>query len=94
MISTSKLGYSFKAIISFKVYTGKMQSFLKFISEMHEVYECNRVTGEHCLIMKLIVQKPNELENIINLFSDFGESTTSIVLSSPVEHKVFNQNKN
>lgn len=86
-----KLGYSLKASILFKAQNGKMQSFLAHISQMPEVYQCDRITGEYCLVMKVIVKHPNDLENIINQFSEYGEPTTSVILSSPVEYKVVKQ---
>ncbi|WP_044174271.1 Lrp/AsnC family transcriptional regulator [Flectobacillus major] len=87
-LDCEKLGYSLKASILFKAHSGKIQAFLNYIKQMPEIYQCDRITGEYCLVMKLVVKRPNDLENIINQFSEFGDSTTSVILSSPIDSKV------
>jgi Lrp/AsnC family leucine-responsive transcriptional regulator len=49
-----------------------------------EVIECHRVTGEDCYIMKIVVPDIDHLEGIIDRFTPFGSTTTSIIHSSPV----------
>jgi Lrp/AsnC family transcriptional regulator, leucine-responsive regulatory protein len=88
VLDVSKLGYSLKALITFKIYTGKLDSFLNFLKQKEEVYECLRVTGNDCLVIHVMIRNPAHLEKLINEFLPFGEPTTSIVLSSPIEGKV------
>jgi hypothetical protein len=45
---------------------------------------CHRGTGNECFIMKVAVGSIPELENLIDEFTQFGQVTTSIVLSSPI----------
>src|ERR687891_138823 len=49
-----------------------------------EVVECHRVTGEDCFYMKLHVRSVEHLEEVIDRFVPYGQTTTSIVQSSPV----------
>ena len=49
-----------------------------------EVTECHRVTGEDCFVMRLHVRDVLHLEELIDRFVLYGQSTTSIVQSSPV----------
>jgi Lrp/AsnC family leucine-responsive transcriptional regulator len=52
-----------------------------------EVVECHRITGEDCFFMKAHVRSVEHLEEIIDRFVIFGQTTTSIVQSSPVPRR-------
>jgi Lrp/AsnC family leucine-responsive transcriptional regulator len=52
--------------------------------ETPEVVECHRITGEDCFFMKAHVRDVEHLEEVIDRFVVFGQTTTSIVQSSPV----------
>lgn len=81
-----KLGYLLKAIINFKVNQGQLHQFLKFVNTLKEVQECLRITGMNCVMMKVMVRTPGELEQLINKLYQYGEPNTSLVLSN---HKDF-----
>jgi Lrp/AsnC family leucine-responsive transcriptional regulator len=52
-----------------------------------EVTECHRVTGEDCFVMRLHVRDVGHLEEVIDAFLLYGQTTTSIVQSSPVPRR-------
>ena len=93
VIDLDKIGLPLKAIIGFKIsQTGNFKNFIKILDTIPEVYECTRVTGKDCLFIKLAVKDSVQLESIIDRFVEYGETTTSIVLSNPIESKVFRPN--
>jgi Lrp/AsnC family leucine-responsive transcriptional regulator len=49
-----------------------------------EVTECHRVTGDDCFVMRLHVRDVTHLEELIDRFVIYGQTTTSIIQSSPV----------
>jgi len=49
-----------------------------------EVVECHRITGEDCYFMKAHVRDVTHMEEVIDVFAVYGQTTTSIVQSSPV----------
>ena len=49
-----------------------------------EVTECHRVTGDDCFVMRVHVRDVLHLEELIDRFVLYGQTTTSIVQSSPV----------
>jgi Lrp/AsnC family leucine-responsive transcriptional regulator len=49
-----------------------------------EVVECHRITGEDCYFMKLHLRDVEHLEEVIDRFAVYGQTTTSIMQSSPV----------
>ena len=49
-----------------------------------EVVECHRITGEDCFFMKAHVRDVEHLEEVIDRFTPFGQTTTSVMQTSPV----------
>ena len=49
-----------------------------------EVVECHRITGEDCYLLRAHVRSVTHLEELIDRFTPFGQTTTSIIQSSPV----------
>ncbi len=88
-LALSEIGRPLTAFVSLKLHAGKLTDFLVVVKGLPEIFECHRVTGNECLIMKAALKSPLHLEKLINKLMEFGEPTTSVILSSPVEHKVF-----
>ena len=59
----------------------------KVVSAMPEVLECHRATGGACFIIKVAVEDMSHLERVSDAFADFGQLTTTIVLSTLIERK-------
>ena len=69
--------------------TGELCTALaRVIHEFPEVLECHRVTGEEAFIAKVVLRSVTHLERLIDRLMPYGETITSIVLSSPVTHRV------
>lgn len=83
-----KIGYALTAIITFTCHPEKTSAFLKLMGKMQEVLECYRVTGHYGLFMKVAIKTPGHLEEVIDKFNEYGETTTFIVLSRPLEYRV------
>jgi Lrp/AsnC family leucine-responsive transcriptional regulator len=56
-----------------------------------EVVECHRGTGADSFIMKVHVRSVEHLESLIDRLTPFGTTSTSIVLSSPVEKRAIDR---
>ena len=52
-----------------------------------EVLECERVTGDDCFVIKAHVRDVDHLEEVIDRFTPFGQTTTSLVQSAPVPRR-------
>jgi Lrp/AsnC family leucine-responsive transcriptional regulator len=52
-----------------------------------EIIECHRVTGEESYVVKAVVRSVAHLEELIDRLMPYGETKTSVVLSSPVTHR-------
>jgi Lrp/AsnC family leucine-responsive transcriptional regulator len=55
------------------------------LEKMPEVFECHRCTGDESFVLKARVGSVGRLEALIDKLSPFGATTTSLILSSPVE---------
>jgi len=66
----------------------KSVQFTTLARRLPEVLECHRVTGQESYIAKVAVPSVRELEAILERLTAYGQPTTSIVLSSPVRHRV------
>jgi Lrp/AsnC family leucine-responsive transcriptional regulator len=56
----------------------------RIVSEYPEVLECHRITGAESYSMKVALRSVEHLQELIDRLMPYGETVTSIVLSSPV----------
>lgn len=49
------------------------------------VVECHRVTGDDCFLMKVHVSAIDRLEEVLDEFLPYGQTTSSIIVSTPVQ---------
>jgi Lrp/AsnC family transcriptional regulator, leucine-responsive regulatory protein len=59
----------------------------EIVADYPEVLECHRITGAESYIMKVALRSVEHLQQFIDRLMAFGETVTSIVLSSPVRHR-------
>lgn len=85
-IDPAALGFGMMAIIRLRTTHEHIKASLKLFTEMPQVIEVLRLTGEDCFILKVLVPTPAELETIVDTIARFGAVTTSLVLrSEPVK---------
>jgi Lrp/AsnC family transcriptional regulator, leucine-responsive regulatory protein len=78
------LGYALTAVLRVRPAPRQLQKVAQLARETPEVVECHRITGEDCFFLKLHLRDVEHLEEVIDRFITFGQTTTSIVQSSPV----------
>jgi Lrp/AsnC family transcriptional regulator, leucine-responsive regulatory protein len=78
------LGLSLSAIIRVRPSPGQIQNVAELARETAEVVECHRVTGDDCYVMRAHLRDVIHLEEVIDRFTVLGQTTTSIMQSSPV----------
>jgi Lrp/AsnC family leucine-responsive transcriptional regulator len=83
-VDPKSLGYSLTAVLRIRPSPRQLQKVAALAGDTHEVVECHRITGEDCFFMKLHVRDVEHLEEVIDRFLPFGQTTTSIIQSSPV----------
>jgi Lrp/AsnC family leucine-responsive transcriptional regulator len=80
-IDAASLGLGMMAVIRLKTTHEHIRACLKQFSEMPQVIEVLRLTGEDCFLLKVLVPTPGELETIVDTIARYGAVTTSLVLS-------------
>jgi Lrp/AsnC family leucine-responsive transcriptional regulator len=83
-VSPAALGYTLAAIVRMRPAPRQIPKVADVARETKEVVECHRVTGEDCFFVTVHVRDVQHLEEVIDRFTPFGQTTTSILQSSPV----------
>jgi Lrp/AsnC family leucine-responsive transcriptional regulator len=82
------LGLGLTAIIRFKASKEPYARILAVIEACPEILECHDVTGDDCMSLTAVVSSVEHLQALIARLTPYGASNTSIVLSSPLCHRV------
>lgn len=85
-VSYQLIGYQLKALITLKVFMGRLIPFLEKATEYKEIINCYRVTGNENIILEVVFRNQKHLEDFIDRLITFGETKTYIVLSNKVEN--------
>ena len=86
-VDPAALGYTLSAVIRIRPAPRQLPKVAELARNTPEVVECNRITGEDCFIMRAHVRDVAHLEEVIDQFVVYGQTTTSIVQSSPVPRR-------
>ena len=78
------LGWPVAAFVRIRPGPGQLNRIADLARETPEVVECHRITGEDCFLMKVYVTEIDKLEEVLDRFLMYGQTTSSIVQSSPV----------
>ena len=68
-----------------------VRAFQQQVKNWDEVLECHRVTGSESFILKARVVSMGHLERFIDKLGHYGSTSTTTVLSSPVEQRIFTE---
>ena len=86
-LSSAAMGYQIKAFINLEVEPSQKPEFYPYIESVPNVMECNCVTGDYSMLIKVCFHTTQELDQFINQLHRFGRTRTQIVFSTPVEHR-------
>jgi Lrp/AsnC family leucine-responsive transcriptional regulator len=83
-VSPAALGLPVTAFARIRPAPGQLPKIAKLAAELSEVSECHRITGEDCFLIKVHAAAIEDLETTLDRFLLYGQTVTSIVVSSPV----------
>jgi Lrp/AsnC family leucine-responsive transcriptional regulator len=86
-IDPARLGFPVAAIVRIRPAPGQLRRIPEVARETPEVVECYRITGEDCFLIKLYLRAIDELEELLDRFTPYGLTTTSIIHSAPVARR-------
>jgi Lrp/AsnC family leucine-responsive transcriptional regulator len=87
-IDPRALGFAVAAIVRVRPAMGQLQKIPEIAKSTPEVVECHRITGEDCYLLVVRLRALEDLEAVLDRFALHGQTTTSIVHSSPVARRV------
>ena len=86
-IDPRALGYGIAAIVRVRPTPRQLPRIAELARQTPEVVECYRITGDDCFLMKLHLHSMDDLEPVLDRFVLFGQTTTSIIQSTPVARR-------
>ncbi len=89
-INQYMLGYHIKAFINLQMSPNQKPEFYPFIRSCPNVVECNCVTGNYSMLIKVVYHSTIELDEFIGRLQKFGPTETQIVFSTAVEPRGVN----
>jgi Lrp/AsnC family leucine-responsive transcriptional regulator len=63
---------------------GQLPKIADLAHRTPQVSECHRITGEDCFLLKVHGPSIEDLESVLDSFLMFGQTTTAVVVSTPV----------
>ena len=80
-IDNSKLGYGLEVFVMLKLFSGKLNIFMKDIDTFPEVKEAYRITGPYNIHMRVVLKDQLHLQQFIDKIIKYGDPTTHLILS-------------
>jgi Lrp/AsnC family transcriptional regulator, leucine-responsive regulatory protein len=86
-VDPAALGYSLGVVLRIRPAPRELRKVADLAQRTPEIVECHRITGDDCYFMRGLVRDVEHLEELIDRFAVYGQTTTSIVQSSPVPRR-------
>jgi len=83
-IDPAALGLPITVFVRVRPGPGQLPKVSALAQSLPQVVECHRITGEDCFIIKVHLDAIENLDLVLDKFLQFGQTTTSLVQSSPV----------
>ena len=92
-LNMSKLGAPIRVLVRLTIPGGDIQisRTVTAIKELSEINRCYRITGDESFVIEANVVSIRHLEALIDRLSGLGATSTSTVLSSPVERREYSE---
>jgi Lrp/AsnC family leucine-responsive transcriptional regulator len=88
-INLSALGRPLHVYFRVTVPPKEYPRFKKKVDTMDEILECHHVTGEESFILRAAVDAISSLETLIQKLTEYGPTTTSVILSTSLDRRHF-----
>lgn len=90
-INLEKVGLPVMAFIRMNTAGQNSARIAMLLADMPEILECYRLTGSKAFIMKVCVSSVKQMEVLIDQLSQYGQPTTSLVLSIPLTRRILDR---
>jgi Lrp/AsnC family leucine-responsive transcriptional regulator len=86
-IDPAAVGLPVTAFARIRPMPGSLPKIAELAAALPQVTECYRITGEDCFLIKLHAPAIDQLEAVLDRFLAYGNTTTSLVVSTPVPRR-------
>lgn len=86
-IDPAALGLPVAAWVRVRPGPGQLPKVAELAERTPQVTECHRITGEDCFLCKVYGPSIEDLESILDGFLMFGQTTTSMIVATPVPNR-------
>ena len=83
-IDPAALGLPVTAWVRVRPGPGQLPKVADLARRSSQVSECHRITGDDCFLLKVHGPSIEDLEPLLDAFLMFGQTTTAIVVATPV----------
>jgi Lrp/AsnC family leucine-responsive transcriptional regulator len=83
-VDPAALGLPVAAFVRVRPTAGQLAKVAELAASLPQVSECHRITGEDCFLLKVHAATIGALEETLDQFLLYGQTVSSLVVSSPV----------
>jgi len=83
-LDPAALGLPVTVYVRVRPTAGQLPKVIALAQSLPQVVECHRITGEDCFIVKVHLSAIETLDEVLDRFLVYGQTTTSLVQSTPV----------
>ena len=88
-VDPAKLGRPLEVFIRLSVLNKDYPRFRRFLAGAEEIVECHHVSGEEAFMLRAAVASVKDLEDLIRRLSGYGQTATSLILSTFLDRRVW-----
>jgi Lrp/AsnC family transcriptional regulator, leucine-responsive regulatory protein len=86
-LDLARLGYGINAFVRIRSNATLKRGLIEAARKMPQVTEMFAVTGEDCSVARIVARSTEDLANVLDRLSAFGQTSTSIVLGTLVPQR-------
>jgi len=83
-VAPEAVGYGMTAVIGITTPQPDKARLIALLQGMPEVTECLHVTGQDSFLLRVVTRDIRHLERLVGSINHYGETRTSIVMSTPI----------
>jgi Lrp/AsnC family transcriptional regulator, leucine-responsive regulatory protein len=87
-VDGSAFGLCVAAHVQLRAIPGEVNKVMQMLIDTPEVIEADRVTGQDCFFVKIMVKDIAALQEVVDRFLPYASTDTAIVQSSPVARRL------
>ncbi len=83
----ARVGYGIGAFVRIRMNSSSKRAFIDAVSRMPQIIELMAVTGEDCSVARVAARSVEDLANVLERLSTFGQTSTSVILGTLVPYR-------